>query len=87
MHDLHLYGKGTYGYFWPMSELSSYDPTGVTQFTREPLCGHGVTAVTYQSTQANSNRGKHFIRCAIGKGISEDCGYWYWVHDIPRRTD
>ena len=82
-HGLHFYGEGTKGYFWPMLELSVLSPTGVTEFTREPLCGHGLRAATYKSTLDNPNTHKHFIRCAKGKDSEHDCGYWYWVHEVP----
>ena len=87
MHGIHFYGKGTYGYFWPVPELLNYAPQGKTSFVREPLCGHGITATTYKSTLLNTNKGKHFVRCAKGKDSSNACGYWYWVHEIPRRTE
>ena len=70
-----------------MPELLNYDPHGKTSFVREPLCGHGLIATTYKLTLQNANKGKHFIRCAKGKGAPTDCGYWYWVHDIPVRSE
>ena len=70
-----------------MSELSVFNPTGITQFVREPPCGHGIAAVACKSTLDNPNKGKRFIRCAKGKGAANDCGYWYWVHEVPQRRD
>ena len=46
--------------------------------------GHGIQAVTYRSTYDNDNKGKHFVRCPLGKGAANDCGYWYWLHQIPQ---
>ena len=87
LHDLHFHGKGTNGYFWPAPELLNYDPNGKTSFIREPLCGHGVTATTYRFNLPGYSKGKHFVRCGKGKGSSNDCGYWYWMAEIPRCSD
>ena len=70
-----------------MPTLLRYDPSGETAFVRAPLCGHGTTAKTYKSTLLNENKGKHFIRCPEGKGAANDCGYGYWRHQIPTRTE
>ena len=86
MHDLRFHGKGAKGYFWPVPELLNYEPQGKTSFVRLPLCGHGIIAATYNSIFSNINKGKHALRCGKGKDSINDCGYWYWVHEIPRRT-
>ena len=78
--DIGYYGRcDKTGHAWPMPIGFAIGKAG-----KPPLCGHGLVASLYYTTQTTGQKGgRPFLRCPKGKDDPDDCHYFYWVDEIP----